>query len=129
MTRTRPYGVGHAAAVGELDGAVEAAQQQMGDRSVEDRQVGGGLEAPTLGFVQSLAQVGTAQRRCDGHLLDDGRLGAPPVTTELSAGVGVSAHRNGTDQTDRDEAGKDVQHEQLWTVSATSETEHALPSA
>lgn len=85
----------------------------MGDGAVEDRQVGRGLEAPTLGFVQPLAQVGTAQRRRDGHLLDDGGLGSPPVISELRAGVGVSAHRNGTDHTDRDETGKDIQREQL----------------
>ena len=121
-------GICHAAVVGELDGAVEAEQAQMRDRAVEDRQVGGRPEASTLRRVQPERQVGTAQRRRDHHLLDHGGLGATPVQTELSTGVGVSAHSHGTDRQDRNKAREDVQREQSGTLLSPSATGHAVPS-
>jgi len=108
----------------QRNGAGEAAQAQMRHRALEDRQVGGGLEALTLVSAQARGQVSTAQRRGDDHLLDDGGLGASLVTTELKPGIVVSTHEDGADKTDRDQAREDVQREQSGTPSAPLTTGH-----
>ncbi len=117
---TRRHRTAHAAVIGEGDAAGEAEKAQTKDRALEDRQVGRRAETLTFGRAQPLGEISTPDRRRDGHLGDDGRLGATLIESVADPVVVVTADEHKGQQPDGDQAHDGVDREQAGAHSTMS---------